>query len=167
MEAQGLRVQDLERRLDRPTYLRNEVLVPIENGVTAVYVGEVTKIYCEELNIRGGAKLSRYDRTVGVRRSRRLAKWFPPRIERVEEPVTHDQLVWSMATDSESKFFLSDGTPTNGYGDHEYRGGLSVAATKAGILLSPELFDLVFCPIDAEIKKLHEIAKSTSDEGSY
>jgi hypothetical protein len=155
-----VRIEDLEVRLNQKTYLRNEVVISTDEE-TAVYVGEAIGLHFDGMDIRGKARLSRYDRTKGTKNKRKLVQWLPPKFQTEEVPFVNDTRLWKIDSgEYNHEYFLSYGELQTGYDcTAHYRAALKGAAANIGLKLSHELFEMVFEPIDSEILDMYKQAR--------
>jgi hypothetical protein len=151
-------IEDLEARLNQKTHLKNEVVIPTDEEI-AVYVGEAIGLYFDGMDIRGSARLSKYDRTEGIKNQRKLVQWFPPKFQTEEVPVVSDRRIWTLNSDNYD-YFVSSGELKTGYDcDAHYRADLKGKAANQGLRLSHKLFEMVFGPIDSEILDMYRQAR--------
>ena len=155
MEAQ---IEDLDARLNQIKDLRNEVVVPTDEEI-AVYVGEAIGLHFEGMDddIRGTARLSKYERTEGIRNKTKLIQLFPPKFQTQEVPFVKDRRIWMIHSSTICNYsFLSHGELRTGYDcSSDYRTALKGEATNHGLILSHKLFEMVFGPIDSEIMEIY------------
>lgn len=153
MEAQ---IEDLEKKfqLNHIKDIHNEVVVPTDEEI-AVYVGETIGLHFDGMDIRGIARLSRYERTEGTRNKRKLIRWFPPKFQTQKVPFVDDKIVWRIDSENHD-FFLSDGElKTEYHCSAHYRADLRGVAVNQGLGLSHKLFEMVFGPIDSKIMEMY------------
>ncbi len=148
--------------------LMNEVaVVPDEINLNkqkehVVYVGIAKNLYWDELNddlsIRGGATLSKYIVRKSTKKRPRLQNIPMRRMWLENVPVLKYHPVWSICTNYNSDYFISSGKPQKNTGEG-YRKSLKGAALKKGLVLSEQLIEAVFGPIDDELMKQYDEAK--------
>jgi len=150
MAIDSVEIRNLESKIKMKTYLKNEVVIPTD-GETVVYVGEAIGLYFPTNgNIRGKARLSRYDRREGKAIEKKLVRLVPLTFQTREFPVAKDNRIWTFET-SNYTYFLHDGNHSD-----VYRDGIKEQAAHHELKLSDELFNKVFGPIDSEIMKMNQ-----------
>ena len=156
MEAQ---IEDLDARLSKIKDLRNEVVIPTDKEI-AVYVGEAIDLSFDGMDddIRGTARLSKYERIKGTRNKTKLIQLFPPKFQTREVPFVKDRKIWMIDSWNSCNYsFLSHGKLRTGYDcSSDYRTALKVEATNHGLILSHKLFEIVFGPIDSKIMEMYK-----------
>lgn len=155
-KQKGNNLLTLESKVDFSRNVTNEVVLKAD-GQTVKYIGYAEDLWIDGNDIRGRAKLRRYDLREKVKKGIKIISWFPPRIK--TEEVNSQEWIkrWGVVSDeSNHKYFVSSGKLANGYDcDAYYRAALKGSAADDGINLSNEIFEAVFGPIDNKIMELY------------
>ncbi|MGV8150343.1 MAG: hypothetical protein ACP5NV_01310 [Candidatus Woesearchaeota archaeon] len=161
-------LKNLEKRMNIVNHFENEVKISRGEHDYTIYAGEVFNLNFKEWTIWGDAKVSRYDLINKTRKNISL-QLFPPKIIFHESNYTEKKLIWEFYTNYDyihgykepcgnSAIFLSNGELKNNY-DYGYRSKLKSCAVNHEIGIFPELFDMIFNPIDTNILDLYRKAR--------
>ena len=129
-----------------------------DGNVEAVYTGTIRNIGYRGRAIFGQAEFKKREKISSIRVRRRLVRWFPPKIEKVEVPVVRRGDWFWLTSDSRGLAYwheddiASDMVIEHGKPCDDYKIGLvNDAANKTGLMLSKKLIDLVFGPIEERL----------------
>jgi len=157
--------EGLESRVPKLANWGNEVIVPTDNG-NVVYVGNANHLHFKDGNvgsIGGAARLTRYERMEENENKIEIVQLFPPKFQFKEITNIKDKKEWEVDTlggcGYSGSYFISDGRLVGNSESYGYRGKLLATAANEGIVLSPQLLDKVFGPIDTEIMKQYRSYK--------
>lgn len=162
-------LEGLESRINVVNNLKNRHVVQVGDQ-TFVYLGQMYGLeFDSSMNIKGHARIGRYAREQVIDRGPiKSISIFPFKIER--EPTTSDKdvKIWEFATEDiygrdsfgwnlGRKYLINSGKPQTGYKE-----ALRSVAIQGGIILSDEVLNTVFSPIENFLIKHQEEARMFS-----
>jgi len=155
----------LDFEFEKPGSLQYEQTID-EGDKTVVYTAQACNLYFDGTNdIRGGVSLKKeicWQETFDSTRIRFCRKLWPFKLVTEAKSRQKRKLVWQFASTMGSHhYYFYEGRPSR-----TYRNVIKGIATEKGHILTDKLLDLMFGPIDAEIKKLYEDIKAFEERHS-
>ena len=162
--------RDLEARCpteSNPQIIKNAIKVPTEKE-TFVYLAEA-EIYLAGFDVKGWATLAKYRREIIQKSNLRIFLESLAR-KNSSESYSRDKLIWKCSSwpfgerSCYPYYFIKKGCFRNDYScdtdlDEFYRHALNTQLrTKIQVIVSTDIFDKAFGPIDQQVRQIYEEA---------
>lgn len=158
----------LEGTIEIPKVLENTIETA-EGDKKFVYRGEIFNLKFTGLSLYGNSRLEKSETKTRYETKRTRISWFPPKVVESENPVHNNKTIWSIiagySEKSDTNSILSWGEIKNKRGYGGYRSSLIGNAANQGILLSDELLDKVFGPLEAQLLEIYNKVKDFGAKG--
>lgn len=156
-------MHDLDFRFEMPKSISHkEVVIPLENCPAFRYTADAVKPWFDGVSsIRGGVSIRKEEETTAFVPVRRFGFWRTRLATAKTVRVTRRRVVWEFRTRFNCFYYYLCDSPNDGY-----RKEIAGLAINGGIVLTDELMDMMFGPIDAKIRELFEMVKRLSEGDS-
>ena len=146
-------------RLQLWNYIKNVHVVSISDSISDVYVAEASRLNFHDENIRGKARLTKYNRIDKTDIKKVFVSLFPPRREMGRVYLVSEMRSWRIETPwNYQSYFISKGKSAQLFegGMSGYKNELRDVAQKKDRTLLPEIIEAAFAPIDEIVEKMFE-----------